>query len=94
MAVDHFKVVKFPIVTEKSNDALAENKYMFCVNKKSNKIQIKRAIETIYNVKVESVNIVSMPSKKKKYKFKIEGYRPGYKKAVVTLKEGDTIAVT
>lgn len=94
MAVEHFKIVKFPIVTEKSNDALAGNKYMFCVNKKSNKIEIKKAVESIYNVKVTRVNIISMPKKKKRYRFKIEGYRPGYKKAVVTLKEGDTIAIT
>jgi ribosomal protein L23 len=43
---------------------------------------------------VKDVNMVSMPRKKKKYKFRIEGYRPGYKKAIVTLKEGDTIAIT
>ncbi|HNS32423.1 MAG TPA: 50S ribosomal protein L23 [bacterium] len=94
MAVEHFKIVKFPIVTEKSNDAIAGNKYVFCVNKTSNKIEVKKAIENIYNVKVKDVNMVSMPRKKKKYKFRIEGYRPGYKKAIVTLKEGDTIAIT
>ena len=94
MAVEHYKTVKFPIVTEKSNDSSASNKYMFCVNKTSNKIEIKKAVEAIYNVKVKRVNIVSMPSKKKRYRFKIEGYRPGYKKAIVTLKEGDTIAIT
>ncbi len=94
MAVEHLKIVKFPIITEKSTDALANNKYMFRVNKKSNKIEIKKSIETIYNVKVEDVNIVNMPRKKKKYKFRIEGYRSGYKKAIVTLKEGDIIAIT
>ncbi len=94
MAVEHFKVVKFPVVTEKSNDGLAKNKYVFCVNRNSNKIEIRKAIETIYNVKVTNVNIVSVPRKKKNYKFRIEGYRPGYKKAIVTLKEGDTIAIT
>ncbi|MCK9265724.1 50S ribosomal protein L23 [bacterium] len=94
MAVEHFKIVKFPIVTEKSNDVIALNKYTFCVDKKYNKIEIKKAVETIYNVKVVDINVVNMPKKKKKYKFKIEGYRPGYKKAIVTLKEGDQIAIT
>lgn len=94
MAGEQFNVVKFPLVTEKSNEGVAENKYTFCVNKKSGKIQIKKAIENIYNVRVEKVNIVTMPRKKKKYKFRIEGYKPGYKKAVVTLKEGDKIAIT
>ncbi|MBN1444774.1 MAG: 50S ribosomal protein L23 [Candidatus Omnitrophica bacterium] len=94
MKGEQFKIVKFPVVTEKSNEASAGNKYTFCVDKKSGKIGIKKAVEEIYNVKVEKVNIVNMPRKKKNYKFRIEGYKPGYKKAVVTLKEGDKIAIT
>lgn len=94
MTVEKFEIIRFPLVTEKSNNAVAERKYCFCVNKKSGKIEIRKAIESIYNVKVEKINIVSMPRKKKKYKFRIEGYKPGYKKAVVTLKEGDKIAIT
>jgi large subunit ribosomal protein L23 len=94
MTVDQYDVVRFPLVTEKSNDGVSANKYTFCVNKKSGKIQIKKSIETIYNVRVEKVNIIMMPRKKKKYRFRIEGYKPGYKKVVVTLKEGDKIAIT
>lgn len=94
MSGEQFNVVKFPLVTEKSNIAVAGNKYTFCVNRKSGKIQIKKAVESIYNVRVEKVNIVTMPRKKKKYRLRIEGYKPGYKKAVVTLKEGDKIVIT
>ncbi len=94
MTGKQFDIVKFPLVTEKSNDGAALGKYTFCVNKKFGKIQIKKAVESIYNVKVEKVNIITTPRKKKKYRFRIEGYRPGYKKAVVTLKEGDKIAIT
>jgi len=94
MSGEQFNVVRFPLVTEKANDGVVSNKYTFCVNKKFGKIQIKKAIETIYNVRVERVNIVMVPKKKKKYRFRAEGYKPGYKKAVVTLKEGDKIAIT
>jgi large subunit ribosomal protein L23 len=94
MTGEQFSAVKFPLVTEKSNGLIAENKYTFYVNKKSGKIEIKKAIENIYNVHVEKVNVVTTPRKKKKYRFRIEGYRPGYKKAIVTLKEGDKIAIT
>ncbi len=94
MKGEQFNIVKFPIVTEKSSEASAANKYTFCVDKKSGKIEIKKAVEEIYNVKVEKINVVNMPRKQKNYKFRIKGYKPGYKKAVVTLKEGDKIAIT
>ncbi|MDD3726000.1 MAG: 50S ribosomal protein L23 [Candidatus Ratteibacteria bacterium] len=89
-----FKIIKFPIVTEKATGAVADNKYTFKVEKKARKMQIKRAVEEIYNVSVEKVNIVNIPAKKKNYRFRIEGYKSGYKKAIVTLKEGDKIAIT
>ncbi len=94
MAGEQFKIVKFPIVTEKSNAAIEGNKYTFCVDKKAGKASIKKAIEGIYNVRVDKINVLNMPRKEKNYKFRIKGYRPGYKKAVVTLKEGEKIAIT
>lgn len=89
-----FKIVKSPIVTEKAMGIVEENKYTFKVDKKAKKTQIKKAIEEIYNVRVEKVNVVNVPRKKKNYRFRIEGYKSGYKKAIVTLKEGDKIAIT
>ncbi|MGI6595533.1 MAG: 50S ribosomal protein L23 [Elusimicrobia bacterium] len=94
MRSEHYNIIKFPLVTEKTSDAAADNKYTFKVDRKARKAQIKEAIETIYNVKVEKLNIINVHPKKKNYKFRIEGYKPGYKKAIVTLKEGDKIAIT
>jgi len=92
--MEPYKIVKYPIITEKNTNLTKANKYVFCVDKKANKTSIKNAIETIYKVKVEKVNIVNVPKKKKKYRFRIEGYKPGFKKAIVTLKQGDKIAIT
>ncbi len=89
-----YDTIKFPLLTEKSTDLTASNQYSFCVDKKANKYQVKNAIEDIYNVTVEKVNVINMPKKKKKYRFRIEGYTSAYKKAIVTLKEGDKIAIT
>lgn len=84
-----------PVITEKA-DALAEdqNKYTFVVNKVANKIEIKKAVEDLYNVEVAKVNTMIMPSKSKNRNTKtsiIHGRVSGYKKAVITLAEGETI---
>lgn len=84
-----------PIITEKA-DALAERrgKYSFVVNKDANKIEIKKAVNDMYNVEVESVNTLIMPSKTKSRNSRrnaIKGRVSSYKKAVVTLAEGETI---
>jgi large subunit ribosomal protein L23 len=66
---------------------------MFLVNMRANKVQIKKAIEEIYKVKVTGVNTTVVAGKRKRVRFKI-GKRPDWKKAVVTLKEGNKIDVT
>jgi len=91
---DPYKIIKHPVITEKATSLTNENKYVFCVDKKSNKNQIKKAIEEIYKVKVEKVFIVNVPPKKRRYRFFIEGYKSGYKKAIVQLKKGERIAIT
>ena len=92
---DPYKIVKGPKITEKSTDLTnKENKYVFCVDKKANKNQIKKAIEEIYKVKVEKVFVINVKPKKRRYRFYIEGYKSGYKKAIVKLKEGEKIAIT
>ena len=88
-------IIKKPVITEKMT-AVSEklNKYAFIVDKNANKIQIKKAIENLYDVKVEAVNTMNYDGKKKSRYTKagvISGRRPAFKKAVVTLKEGDTI---
>jgi len=91
---DPYKIIKHPIITEKATELNKENKYVFCVDKKANKHQIKKAIEEIYNVKVEKVFVINIKPKKRRYRFFIEGYKSGYKKAIVQLKEGEKIAIT
>ncbi|MFY9113649.1 MAG: 50S ribosomal protein L23 [Dethiobacteria bacterium] len=77
-----------PLVTERTTDLMEENKYTFIVNKKSNKIDIKRAVEEIFGVQVESVYTLNFKGKKRRLGRYPEGYRPGYKKAIVKLAEG------
>ncbi|GBE16270.1 50S ribosomal protein L23 [bacterium BMS3Abin15] len=79
-----------PWITEKSHDKMVENKYIFKVTKDANKKNIKKAIEELYKVVVTRVNIINVPSKSRKYGAKT-GWKSGYKKAMVTLKEGDKI---
>ena len=84
-----------PVITEKA-DLLTErrNQYTFVVNKKANKIEIKKAVEDAYNVTVEAVNTLIMPAKSKSRMTRsgaLKGQVPAYKKAVVTLPEGEEI---
>ena len=84
-----------PIITEKA-DTLSESKsqYSFIVDKGANKIEIRKAIEALYTVNVESVNTMVIPGKRKTRNTKkgvLHGRKPSYKKAVVTLASGETI---
>lgn len=84
-----------PLITEKS-EMLSErrNQYSFVVNKGANKIEIKKAVEEMYNVPVESVNTIIMPAKEKNRTTRsgmIRGSVSSFKKAIVTLPEGEEI---
>ena len=83
----HDIIIK-PIVTEKSTELLEENKYTFAVSREANKIEIKRALEDIFDVKVKAVNTANYPGKKKRLGRYPYGYKPRWKKAIVTLAEG------
>ncbi len=83
-------VILAPYVTEKASLMTAENKYVFKVSDKANKMMIKKAIESIYNVKVLSVNVVNVPKKKIRIGLH-EGKKSGFKKAIVKLSQGDKI---
>lgn len=91
MMSNYRDIIKGPIITEKSS-ALAQNKntITFSVDVKSNKTQIKQAIEKIFNVKVESVNTVNVHPRKKRVG-KYTGMTNRVKKAIVKLKEGSSI---
>jgi large subunit ribosomal protein L23 len=86
-------VIKHMIRTEKGTTLLVHNKYLFKVDKGANKIEIKRAVEEIYKVKVTSVNVVSVHGKKRRVRYK-EGMTSSWKKAIVTLSSDSKIDVT
>ncbi|ABR50548.1 Ribosomal protein L25/L23 [Alkaliphilus metalliredigens QYMF] len=86
MTNPHDIIIK-PVVTENSMMEMAEKKYTFVVAKKANKIEIKKAVEKIFDVKVEKVNTMNMIGKMKRMGKHI-GRRSNWKKAVVTLTDG------
>ncbi len=81
-----------PIVTEKATLLLENNQYVFDVALKADKPRIKAAIESLFDVKVTKVN-TSRPHRKKRRVGKYIGYKPQYKRAIVTLAEGDSITL-
>jgi large subunit ribosomal protein L23 len=87
-----YDVLVKPRVTEKAHNALELNKYVFEVYASATKELVKKAIEGAYGVKVVRVNIVNIPPKKR-YFGRSVGMKSGIKKAVVTLKEGETIEI-
>lgn len=91
MRYDPYKIIKRPVISEKST-LLTEshNKYVFEVAPEANKIQIKKAVEDIFKVAVVKVRTMRMPGKTKRVRLQI-GRTPEWKKAVVTLKQGDRI---
>jgi len=87
----YYDIIKAPIITEQSTKLIeSENKYTFKVDRKANKVEIKKAIETIFEVKVIAVNTINVLPKFKRMG-KYEGYKSAYKKAVVQLAEGNKI---
>ena len=80
-------ILKRPVITEKSSEAMAEDKYTFDVDTRANKTQVKIAVEEIFDVKVDNVNIINYKPKKKRMG-RYEGYTNRRRKAIVKLKEG------
>jgi large subunit ribosomal protein L23 len=85
-----FEVLRKPLVTEKSTKLSERNKYVFEVDKRSNKDQVRLAVEKAFKVGVVSVNIIMVPGETKRMGRRPIS-RPAWKKAIVTLKEGDKI---
>lgn len=87
-----YRSILSPHVTEKATSGNVLNKYTFKVAKNSNKIEIKKAVEKLYKVKVDSVNVQNIPSKFRQIGRHM-GTKAGFKKAIITLKEGQKIEV-
>ncbi len=77
-------IIIAPVITEKSNDELQAGKYTFKVNKKATKIDIRNAVEKLFEVKVLNVNTISVKGKEKRMG-KTSGKTPDWKKAIVTI---------
>ena len=86
------EILRSPIITEKSSMLQESNKYVFKVHKNSNKSQIKNAVEEVFDVTVESVNVIKVKGKNKTYG-RNRVLTPAWKKAMVTLKLGDSISL-
>lgn len=87
-----YDVLKNFLRTEKGANIEKKRQYLFEVDVQATKVEIKKAVEEVYKVKVQAVNVLQMPGKLKRVRTKY-GYTPDWKKAVVTLKEGNKIEV-
>lgn len=87
-----YRVLKSPHITEKASDLAEKNQYVFKVYPATNKIEIKRAIEQLYSVDVLKVRVIKVPRKQRRVGRTI-GWRKGYKKAIVKIREGQKIEV-
>ncbi len=92
MSLHPNQVLLAPVVSEKSYSLITDRKYTFKVHEDAHKTQIRQAVEELFEVEVERVNIIKVQSKPKR-RGMIKGRRPGWKKAIVQLKEGHEIEI-
>ena len=92
MSLHPGQVLIAPVVSEKSYSHIPERKYTFKVHKDAHKTQIRQAVEELFGVKVERVNVIKMKPKPKRRGVS-RGIKPGWKKAVVQLREGESIPI-
>lgn len=84
------RVLIEPWITENTTALLEINKYVFKIAPKAGKKEVRKAVENLYKVRVEAVNTIKIP-RKFRIQGKTQGWKPGFKKAIVTLKEGNKI---
>lgn len=90
--MDKYQIVKRPIVSEKTTKMAEERKYTFEVDRRANKIQIKQAVEALFEVEVEKVNVINGARKAKRVG-QYTGFTAKVSKAIVTLKPGNKIDI-
>ena len=91
--INYIDSIRYPIITEKATILSEQNKTVFRVHNKANKKNIKKNIEKLFKVNVVKINIINQKTKIKMKQGK-KSYKPGYKKAIVTLKKGQSIDLT
>jgi len=87
----YHSILRSPLITEKNTLLRGENKYVFEVDRRASKVDVRNAVQKIFDVKVESVNTIVVKGKRKRTG-RFVGYRPDRKKAIVKLAEGQSIA--
>ena len=92
MSLHPNEVLLAPVVSEKSYSLINDRKYSFRVHKDAHKTQVRQAVEELFEVHVERVNIVKVQAKPKRRGVS-KGTRPGWKKAIVQIREGETIEI-
>ncbi len=92
MSLHPGEVLISPVVSEKSYGQIVQNRYTFKVHQDAHKTQVRQAVEELFDVKVLQVNIVKVQAKPKRRGVH-KGIRPGWKKAIVQLKPGDSIEI-
>ena len=92
MSLHPNEVLLAPVVSEKSYSLIADRKYSFKVHKDAHKTQVRQAVEELFGVRVENVNISHVRPKPKR-RGAIRGTKPGWKKAIVQLQPGDSIEI-
>jgi len=85
-----YKVLRVPHVTEKATSLVGKNQYVFKIWSDSNKKEVKKAVESVFGVEVTAVKIINVPKKKRRLG-RIKGFRKGYKKAIIRIREGQKI---
>jgi large subunit ribosomal protein L23 len=88
-----YEVLRRPMMTERNTDLMQEGRYTFEVAPDANKIQIKEAVERTFDVTVLAVNTLNVHRKRTRERTRFRGYRPGWKKAIVTLAPGDRLEI-
>ena len=92
MSLHPNEVLLAPVVSEKSYSLITDRKYTFKVHAEAHKTQIRQAVEELFDVHVENVNVTQVKAKPKRRGL-FRGSRPGWKKAIVQLREGETIEI-
>jgi large subunit ribosomal protein L23 len=92
MSLHPNEVLLAPVVSEKSYSLIGDNKYSFRIHPDAHKTQVRQAVEQLFEVKVQRVNIVKVQAKPKRRGIS-KGTRPGWKKAIVQLAEGQSIEI-
>ena len=92
MSLHPNEVLLAPVVSEKSYSLIAEGKYVFRIHQDAHRTQVRQAVEELFGVHVEGVNVLKVQAKPKR-RGMTKGIKPGWKKAIVQLREGETIEI-